>query len=304
MHLLHTHGARPCRAWTELGLPCDRRDHELFAASTVVWIGNGKTARFWSSSWMNGSALKSLAPGLYKKSKRKKLSVYKALKRNRWITHILPLQSPQEIHEYVRLWEMLKDVQLVEDQEDTIRWRWTANGDYTIKSAYHIQFEGCYSKLKLSPIWRAKPRCRFFAWTLMHRKILTANNLAKRNWPNDPICKLCGTEPETPNHLCKDCHFTQQVWSRLIRWFNPTVLNSVGSTGSTHSYWRRCWAKFDKTERRRVDGIMIYLWWNVWKERNRRTFQQKSLTPDQVAHLCKNDIYQFEHATTPARREE
>jgi hypothetical protein len=47
----------------------------------------------------------------------------------------------------------------------------------------------------------------------------------------------------------------------------------------------------------------IYLWWNVWKKRNRRTFQQKSLTPDQVAHLCKDDIHQFEHATTLARRE-
>jgi hypothetical protein len=82
-----------------------------------------------------------------------------------------------------------------------------------------------------------------------------------------------------------------------------TVLNSVGSTGSTHNYWRKCRAKFDKTERRRVDGIMIYLWWNVWKKRNRRTFQQKSLTPDQVAHLCKDDIHQFEHATTLARRE-
>jgi hypothetical protein len=32
---------------------------------------------------------------------------------------------------------------------------------------------------------------------------------------------------------------------------------------------------------------MIYFWWNVWKEHNRRTFQQKSLQPRQVALLAK-----------------
>jgi peptidoglycan/LPS O-acetylase OafA/YrhL len=29
-----------------------------------------------------------------------------------------------------------------------------------------------------------------------------------------------------------------------------------------------------------VDGILIYFWWNIWKERNRRIFQQKILIQD------------------------
>jgi hypothetical protein len=54
-----------------------------------------------------------------------------------------------------------------------------------------IQFEGSFSKLRIMPIWKAnaEPKCRFFAWTLMHKKILMANNLTKRHWPCDPICK-------------------------------------------------------------------------------------------------------------------
>jgi hypothetical protein len=32
---------------------------------------------------------------------------------------------------------------------------------------------------------------------------------------------------------------------------------------------------------------MIYFWWNVWKKQNRRTFQQKSLQPRQVALIAK-----------------
>jgi hypothetical protein len=43
------------RAWNKLDLLYDSRDRELFAASTVVKIGNGKVAKFWTSSWADGT---------------------------------------------------------------------------------------------------------------------------------------------------------------------------------------------------------------------------------------------------------
>jgi len=140
---------------------------------------------------------------------------------------------PQEIKEYISPWEEVNQIQLQDDVDDSIRWRWTTDGEYTTKSAYGIQFISTFSKLKLLPIWKAKtePKCRFFAWTLLHKKILTANNLAKRNWPNDPICKLCGIDPETPTHLCKDCIFTKQVWTIIKRWLGPSVVDTVGYDG-------------------------------------------------------------------------
>ena len=54
---------------------------------------------------------------------------------------------------------------------------------------------GDYNKLKINPILKAKaePKCRFLQ-TLMHGKILTAENLQKKGWQNDPICKLCNNE--------------------------------------------------------------------------------------------------------------
>jgi hypothetical protein len=205
------------------------------------------------------------------------------------------------------LWEKVNDIRLVEDREDEIRWRWTNNGEYTTKSAYRVQFEGTYGKLKLMPIWRAaaEPKCRFFAWTLLHKKILTANNLLRRNWSNDPICKLCDTKPETPLHLCKDCQYSKQVWSFLKQWLDLSVIDAVPVTGSLHGYRRRCRAKVEKEQKKKFDGITIYFWWNIWKERNRRIFQQKSLQPCQVAHLCKDDIQQYQLATrTTAQGEE
>lgn len=77
------------------------------------------------------------------------------------------------------------------------------------KSAYLVHFDGVFSKIKLAPIWEAKveQKCRIFVWTLMHKKILTANNLFKRGWTDGTDCKLClnGQDQESPVHLCKDC---------------------------------------------------------------------------------------------------
>jgi hypothetical protein len=66
-------------------LPCDRTDEDLFNASTMVTVGNGKIAEFWKSSWIQGQAPKSIAPSLFRKTKRKNITVDKALTNNNWI---------------------------------------------------------------------------------------------------------------------------------------------------------------------------------------------------------------------------
>jgi hypothetical protein len=157
---------------------------------------------------------KGLHPVCSKRRLGKKITVAKAMESNKWIDHIYPPSTQEEISEFVDLWEAIKDTTLDAQVEDHIKWRWTQNGEYTTKSAYRIQFEGTFSKMKITTIWRAKaePKCRFFTWIFLHKKILTANNLIKRGWTDDPICKLCGITQETPTHLCKDCPFAKVVW--------------------------------------------------------------------------------------------
>lgn len=43
-----------------------------------------------------------------------------------------------EVVEFVNLWEAIHGVQLNEDLEDQITWRWTKNGEYATHSAYNI----------------------------------------------------------------------------------------------------------------------------------------------------------------------
>ena len=46
----------------------------------------------------------------------------------------------------------------------------------------------------------------------------------------------------------------------------------------------------DNTLRRQRSGILIYIMWNAWKERNRRIFEGTRLTYFKVAHLAYEEI--------------
>ena len=108
------------RVWNNLDTPCDKTNVELFNASTMVEVGNGKSTIFWTSSWINGKAAKNIAPRLFAKCKRKKIKVDKALNNNKWIEHLLPISDADELREYVDLWEAIQQIPKNSEVEDNI----------------------------------------------------------------------------------------------------------------------------------------------------------------------------------------
>jgi hypothetical protein len=57
----------------------------------------------------------------------------------------------------------------------------------------------------------SEPKCKFFAWLVMHGRILTGNNLLKRNWSCNYKCSLCLHLHETTEHLLTQCNYTKVV---------------------------------------------------------------------------------------------
>jgi hypothetical protein len=58
--------------------------------------------------------------------------------------------------------------------------------------------------------------------------------------------------------------------------------------------------KVPTSEPRRLNGMVIYIFWNIWKERNRRIFNSTSETVLQVAARINDDIEQRKRAFTHA----
>ena len=271
-------------------MPCDKVDRQLFRISTIVTIGDGRKASFWHSSWLEGRAPIDIAPGLYKLAWRKNRMVFDELQNQSWTRGLWRMNTVEEMAEFVTLWDLVQQVVLT-DRSDEISWRWTADGAYSSKSAYLAQFIGSFSTFQGCGVWKAhaEGKHKFFAWLLVQNKILTAEKLAKRNWPCDPVCRLCDQEQETAMHLCLDYVYVRQVWTLMKDWSAGLV--QVPEPGlAIEDWWKASLSHLPKDERKIAAALLMYTTWNIWKERNRRIFEGVSLPATQVFVSIKEEF--------------
>ena len=200
------------------------------------------------------------------------------------------MQSVSEMADFVSLWDAVQEIQLT-DQPDQITWKWTANGEYTSKSAYSAQFLGSYRNFHGQYIWKAESegKHKFFAWLLVQSKILTADKLMSRHWPCNPVCSLCNHEQETAEHLVLHCHFARQVWDKLADWSEHLVTPPQPGIRIV-DWWQKELVQLPNKTRKTKAGLMMYCASNLWKERNRRVFEQTTKNLAEVMQEIKLEV--------------
>ncbi|BAS70401.1 Os01g0149300 [Oryza sativa Japonica Group] len=127
----------------------------------------------------------------------------------RWIRRLQGALSNEALGEFFQLWDEVRDVSL-QQMADTIKWKLTADGNFSVASAYDLFFIATEDCSYGDTLWhsRVSSRVRFFMWIALKGRCLTADNLAKRNWPHDAICSLCQRENEDCHHLLVSCDYT------------------------------------------------------------------------------------------------
>ncbi|KAE8804077.1 hypothetical protein D1007_20040 [Hordeum vulgare] len=178
-------------------------------------------------------------------------------------------------------------VHLLPEQADDTRWKWTADGLYSARSACQLIFQGTvranYDMLILSS---GTPRkCQMHASLAIQGRCNTADQLAKKNWLHTPICTLCQQQPETALQLFGQCYFTRQVWLALTLRLNVQLTPPAADERNLESWWFRLANGISLLARRQVNSLVICTWWHIWKERNARIFKHKSATTLVVCSL-------------------
>jgi hypothetical protein len=196
----------------------------------------------------------------------------------------------QQMVEFISLWSMLDQV-VLSGQQDTIRWKWMADGCYSSRSAYQAQFIETYCSFDSKSIWSAKveDKHRFFAWLLIQCKLLTVDRLTTRSCPCNPVCQLCEQELETMEHIGLWCVFAQEVWFLVSQWTNDVVRVPARELTMAH-WWNQSLRGLPKKLKQHLASLMIYTTWNIWKERNRRIFDGVTASPFRVLNLIKEEL--------------
>jgi hypothetical protein len=263
------------RPWKSLLKVSDPLDMQLFFCSTTVLVGDGKNTPFWKARWLDGTTPKKMASSLYKIARYKSRSVstelkiarYKSrsvsteLKNHNCIRGLGSIDSEPQIEEFILLFMAIALVQLT-DQKDRILWIWTPDSIYSVSSTYEVQFRGSFAPFPAKSIWKAKAelKVRFFGWLVLHNKIMTVNNMLKRNWVCNYNCSLCFCIHETVDHLLAHCNYTDVVWNLIAPSFGPTNHNFMAHQGGARQWMNIIM----RTEKKELNlRILFIFWWNI-----------------------------------------
>jgi len=105
-------------------------------------------------------------------------------------------------------------------ESDRFVWRWSADGQYSVRSAYRAYFIGWTRMAGAKELWRAAvtPKVKFFFWLALHGRIGTADRRRRHGLQADAACALCDQMDETTDHLLP----RGMVTAAALTWILPS----------------------------------------------------------------------------------
>eukprot|EP00253_Pinus_taeda_P033675 PITA_33675 len=161
---------------------------------------------------------------------------------------------------------------------------WDPNGGcYTVREGYRVlQNASTVNSWSLhKAVWKVEclPKVKLFNWTLLHGKILTAENLRKKGIHGPSICCMCREEEESCSHLFIECPFAKACWNHII---SPLAIGDLPSQITLlQKRWEHNLHQANKKKNlatRTWNSIPSNLCWQIWIARNNCIFN--NIKPD------------------------
>ena len=145
-------------------------------------------------------------------------------------------------------------------ETDSLIWSYTSSGVYSSSSLYAIiNFRGV-KRIFTPAVWKivVPPRIHIFLWLLLNNKIMTRDNLKKRNLNKPEDCVFCSGK-ETVGHLFFDCLVAKLIWKDISDFLGFDIganLNSIAH------YW------IADSRHAALNMICSAVLWSIWTLRN------------------------------------
>jgi ribonuclease HI len=262
--------------------------------------GNGKKTRLWRDRIMGHHPLSEineiadLRVWLRARGIRKIEDIVEWEEDGNWKGWNLP-NIPEHLKDQLNLFtaEIADFAPVHKNEEDT--WGWGQTGVYSAKQGY-LQMQSKKDSVHPEGVWKqiwecfSIPKINFFFWTLFQNKILTGENLCKRNILGPHRCVFCKKALETTVHIFLECEYAQKTWTSFLTGLNvrPPVNSSISEmfvswkaryphSIAAKSLWSKVWTAVPK-----------YVCWKLWLSRNDIIFNQTEITAEKVAGKAKN----------------
>lgn len=182
--------------------------------------------------------------------------------------------------------------------EDKLVWNYDKKGQFSVKSAYILEFDSKRAKRGEPSRGRGGDRCwkeiwelkvpgkvKLFMWKAGNEILPTRRNLKLRKIVEDSICPICKEMEETVMHIVWQCPVASDVWAE----FNKTLQKWSSHEDDLLSLWEKMMDKVGKAEMRLIASVMR----GIWQRRNELIFEGVFKSPSQVIRIAKEGIDEF-----------
>jgi hypothetical protein len=260
-----------------------RRGWDTFSKGLRFEVGIGSKVRFWHDVWCSDQPLKHVFPSLFSIARYKEAWVKENfIWRNgnvEWNVNFVRSVQDWEVDVVSSFFEKLYSYKISHGNEDCIQWSPSKKGTFEVKTLYKALSTQNYEVFPWKSIWHSKvpSRVAFFGWTAALGKILTHDNLRKRNIVVVEWCCMCKKNGESVDHLLLHCEEAARLWNYVftlfgVEWVMPRSFhdllacwNGVGGRDISKIIWRM---------------VPLCVTWCIWRERNARTFEDKECSMD------------------------
>lgn len=159
-------------------------------------------------------------------------------------------------------------------EEDQHIYMLEPSGSYSVKSFYNMINWGAVR----TPVWKsfwkimAPRRYLVFLWMAYHNKVLTRDNLSKRQVVEDITCLFCA-ESESVAHLFFYCIVAKEIWTVIAEIFNFAIRCSMSDLAVL-------WCVDNKKSVVAISCVAVI--WSIWTLRNDLCFQGSVWTSTQT----------------------
>jgi hypothetical protein len=125
-------------------------------------------------------------------------------------------------------------------------------------------------------IWKSKIplRVAFFVWTAVLGKILTIDNLRKKNIIVTEWCCMCKKSGESIDHLLLHCETASKIWNMVCQLFG-VMWAMPGRLKECLGSWRG--QRGNRTVLQTWQMAPLCVMWCLWREMNARSFEDCEL---------------------------
>jgi hypothetical protein len=111
---------------------------------------------------------------------------------------------------------------------------------------------------------------------------------------------LCFCLQETTEHILTKCNYAEALWNSIAGDFNLPGFDLLNQWGRPVDWVHHLVQNNSKKDRRKALGILFTFWWQLWKEKNRRVFDNYECSIPRLSALLKEDILLYCRVLSPA----